>query len=674
MSRCTTFAEASELLAKVFPGRYEHRPQQVLMANAIEILIAQAREALDADEDPPWLLVQAGCGTGKTYGMAIPAYQSGLRVVISTGTIALQQQLYRKDLPFLAEHLPDFPKFALLMGKSNYACWAKIEENPGVEGLPRLRAELELPGAEGTRETLSLKMAPEDWAQVSSTSAECPGAASCPFAEKCFSEKARADASDADLVVVNHALLGLDAEMRRKTEGAVSILGRIDLLLVDEADALDDALRGVLSDRVTQRGLMNLASAAETFVKVHGSLDTDSLPESIALVKAAEAFGGALPRTEPERREDAPEGGTLPLEWFAGNVDAVMGLITALDAMAARIRRVETNGPKETNRRRMLRAQAVNASATLIAAIRAEDTEMVRFNTWFKHPKTGHLFWTAEFCPVDISERVREGLWSRYPTVLTSATLTTAPDDYSFIIRTLGLEGASTLDVGTPFDYHRQSVLFVPDRTDPDPTDRLAWMTYVATTTRALVASTAAAGGGSLLLYTSRTAMIAAHQVLAPIFEAMGLTVLIQDGKTPIPEMADIFRKDTTSVWFGMRSLFVGLDVPGDALKLVVIDKLPFPAFAEPVYAARAQAEWAAQPPRDPFQSLSIPMMTLYCRQGVGRLIRTSDDFGAVAILDSRLTSKPYGPRILSGLPSCRTTSDLAEIDAFLAGRLSLAT
>lgn len=676
--RCTNFAEASEVLASAQPG-YEQRPQQVYMASAIEILIAQARQRLLAAaaggelDEPPLLMVQAGCGTGKTYGMAIPAYQSGMRVVISTGTIALQQQLYRKDLPFLAEHLPDFPKFALLMGKSNYACWAKIEENPRIDGLAQLRAELERDGAEGTRETLQIKLAPEEWAQVSSTSAECPGASSCPFADRCFSEKAKANAADADLVVVNHALLGIDAEMRRKTQGAVSVLGPIELLMVDEADALDKALRGVLSDRVTQRGLMNLASAAETFVKVNGDLQEDSLPESITLVKAAEAFGATLPRVEPESRDAVPAGGVMPLEWFAANADAVMGLITALDAMAARLRKVDVEGPKELNRRRMLRATAINASAAIIAAIRAEDSEMARFSTWAKHPKTSHVFWTAEFCPVDISERVRDDLWSKYPSVLTSATLTTAPDDYSFIIRTLGLEGVATLDVGTPFDYEKQAVLFVPEASDPDPTDIYAWRSYVATTTRSLVTSTAAVGGGSLLLYTSRDAMMAAHQVLAPIFEAMGLTVLIQDGKTPIPELARIFREDTTSVLFGMRSLFVGLDVPGDALMLVVIDKLPFPVFTDPVYAARAKAEWAAEPPRDPFKSLSIPMMTLDSKQGVGRLVRTAKDRGAVAILDSRLKSKPYGDTILAGLPPCRVTTSLAEVEEFLAGQLPIA-
>lgn len=662
-----SFATATSAFAAAMPG-YEQRPQQTLMAEAIEALFA----AGDPEDGMPGALaVQAGTGVGKSYGFLIPAAQSGKRTVIATKTIALQGQLIDKDLPRLAELMPDFPKFAILKGRANYACLAKIGENPEIEALAELKAELALPDAIGDRDSISVKISTEDWREVSATSAECPGASQCPLAAECFAQKAIAYASDAKIVVVNDAILGVDMMLKEASEGSASIIGDYELLVIDEADGLDGALRSTLTKQLTLRGLQTLAGSAQGFIQSHAKgrdRDKDT-PEAVALLQAVSALTRILPRTaNPDKpRDAAPEGAELPLAWFAENSDAIMTLIAALDNLSIRLRQVATEGPKESIRKRLLRAQAANSSDALRAAIRAEDDEMVRFNTWFKHPKSPDLFWTMEFCPVDISGICRDLLWANQKTVLCSATLTTAPGDFRFFTRTLGLEHAATLDVGTPFDYSTQAVLYTPPpRTEtnpsgcPEPGEGQAWQSWIAAATYEMITS---AGGGALLLYTSRKAMNAVYEMIAPRLRKDGLTVLIQDGQTSNAELARTFREDTDSVLFGLKSFFVGLDVPGNALRLVVIDKLPFPVPADYVIKARQAAEEKAG--RNPFTSLFLPLMTMDLVQAFGRGVRSHTDRCAVAIMDCRLTSKRYGSKIVAGLPDCPAVADLADVDKF---------
>lgn len=665
------FADATAVLADKLPG-YRSRTGQTAMAEAVEALIADWADARTDDEDdedgpmPPALMVNAPCGTGKSLAFLIPAAQSGMRVVVATATIALQTQLIDKDLPFLAEHMPDFPSYAILKGRSNYVCLAKLDEDPQIEGLAALKAELAADGATGDRESLTMQISAEDWRAVSATSDECPGASECPlFGEICFTEKAKAVAADARIVITNDAYLGSDMAMREATDGYVSLLGEVDLLIVDEADALDNALRSSLTKQLTLRGLLNLAASAQHLARACGKAEDrgEDLGESVALIQAAHGLGAVLPKiADPDKPAEPPAGTKLLLTWFAGHVDQIKDLVAALQQLSARIRRIEADGPKETVRKKLLKAQADNACAALKAALRAEDDQMVRFNSWTTYSKAAELFWTIEFCPVDISGLCRDQLWSRQATVLTSATLTTAKGDFGYFVRTTGLEHATALDVESPFDFATQALLFTPGPGVPAPGEYNAWVAYVATATQAMVS---AAGGGALLLYTSRKAMTDVHQLIAPRLRAAGLTVLIQDGKTSNAELARIFREDENSVLFGVKSFFVGLDVPGNALRLVVMDKLPFAVPTDYVYEARALAEEKAG--RRPFYSLSVPMMTLDLTQGFGRLIRRDTDRGVVAILDSRLATKydAYGRQIITGLPDCPATVDLADVAAF---------
>lgn len=662
-----TFADDSAVLRNVLPG-YEERPQQVALAEAIEKIMSADWDD-DFGELPPALAGQAGCGTGKSYALLIPAARSRGRVVIATGTIALQQQIIKKDAPFLAEHLPDFPEVALLMGRGNYLCAAKLAE-PTLD-LPQLTALQEAMADEdheGTRDALDVEISAEQWRLVSSTGTECPGASSCPFSDQCKAEKAKKVAAAAKIVVTNYAMLGLDMVLREKAETTAGpMLGDYDALFCDEADSMDHAIRNALAAKLTQRGLMMLATGAESFVKAHGEMNGEQLKEAVAVTQALWGLAEVLPKTVDEDKPDAdPEGGKLRLAWFGEHAEEVMALVNALKALSSELRRVSEDGfgPKEKTRKRMLMSQADNAVEALQDAILAQDGEMARFVTWNRarsaSGRGGEDFFTVEFHPVLIADRLIEGLWSRQRTVAVSATLTTAPGDFGYFTRTLGLEHAETIDVGTPFDYPSQAMLFVPDPSVPAPPQREAWMAYSITKSHELVRY---AKGRSLLLYTSRKAMMEAHAVLASRFEKLGLEVLVQDGQTPNSELAARFRNNNKSVLFGLKSFFVGLDVPG--IYLVIIDKLPFPVPTEPIIEARSEAEQAAG--RNPFSSLLIPIMTLDLTQAFGRLIRRKQDRGLVAILDSRLSSKAYGKKIIDGLPNCPVEVEEDKVEAFFA-------
>lgn len=663
------FAEATAYLRNALPG-YEERPQQVALAEAIERVMSADWDD-ESGELPPALAGQAGCGTGKSFALSIPAALCGGRVVIATGTIALQRQIIDKDLPFLAEHLPDFPKYALLMGRGNYLCAAKLAE-PGLD-LPQLtvlQQAMADEDNEGTRDSIDVEINPEQWRQVSSTGTECPGAKQCPFSDKCKAETAKKTAAEAKIVVTNYAMLGLDMVLREKAESTAGpMLGDYRALFCDEADSADHALRNALAAKLTQRGLMMLATGAESFVKAHGQMDGDQLKEAVAVTQALWGLAAVLPKKTDEDKPNAdPEGGKLRLAWFGEHAEQVMALVNALKSLSAELKRVSEDGfgPKEKNRKRMLVNQAENAMEALQDAVLAEDGEMARFATWNRAKSAsgrgGEDFFTVEFHPVLIADRLRENLWSRQATVAVSATLTTSPGDFGYFTRTLGLEHAQTIDVGTPFDYATQAIMFIPDPSVPAPPQRDAWMAYSIMKSHELVKYS---GGGALLLYTSRKAMMEAHAVLAPRFEKMGLTVLVQDGNTPNGELAARFRDDVNSVLFGLKSFFVGLDVQGESLRLVIIDKLPFPVPTEPIIEARSEAEQAAG--RNPFSSLLLPIMTLDLTQAFGRGVRSKRDRVVVAVLDSRLSSKAYGKKIIDGLPDCPVEVEEDKVEAFFA-------
>jgi ATP-dependent DNA helicase DinG len=644
-TRPTTFAEAEQVLAQALPG-YESRPQQQALAAFVEKTLAEGGHAL----------AEAGCGTGKSLGSMIPAILSGKRTVVATATIALMEQYANKDVPFLAEHLGVDFTWALLKGRSNYFCWAKAtspSERVSPALVASLQAELEAnPEHTGDREHFATPVSKEEFSYVSSTSADCPGRAKCPFGDICFAEQAKRKAADSQVVITNTAMLMTDLKVRQATEGYGSMLGEFDALILDEAHELEEIATNQLEDTFRPSNTTLLVKDVQTFMATQGTVYKGER----RLLDATDAVMAALPDPGKEKVR-------LGLGFFVGQAENYIEMIEALRETADAIADVTIqNGDrkKETSNRMRLLSRTYNLIRRFQTLATSPDEDLVR---WVQDDVlTRSTVRSLHSAPINVGPFLREWLWDQVPAVLVSATLSVG-GDFSFVKDRLGLADATTMNVGTPFDYTTQAMLFVPDAKMPSPKQRAAWMTYSATATMELIDS---AKGGALLLFTSRSAMTQAYRDLGPRLEAKGFTTLAQGVSGTNKEIAKTFAEDTHSVLFALKSFFTGVDIPGEACRLVVIDKLPFPVPSEPVFQARADEIKRAG--GSDFSDLSVPMMTLTLTQGFGRLIRTKTDRGVVAILDSRLTATGYGKKIVRSLPGSPSTTSLDSVREFYAG------
>ena len=643
-----TFEDAERNLAIALPG-YESRPPQQILAKAIEDALAQNYP----------VLAEAGCGTGKSLGALIPAILSGCRVIYSTATKALQEQVANKDLPFLQEHLGVDFSFALLKGRANYFCLAKaVDADERYVPVRALERELAHdPLHSGDREHFSTMVSEKDFRNVAATSEECPGKKKCPFGNRCYAEKAKEIAKTADVVVVNHALVFSDVKVREVTRGYGSMLGDYDAIVFDEAHEIEDIATNAMAEVIRESGIRKLGTEVFNFLIDYNDANAKKISDGLqnTLARAWEA----LPHEDQARMTQA---------WFVNNYEPLADLIDALRDAADAVDLVSVTSDDEISRRERLVSRASNYAETLSSAMMAPDSSLVR---WMEHDdKKNRLLKSA---PLRVGPWLDAGVWSRpsdsknpdsppVTPVLISATLSVG-GDFSYLIDRLGLQEPETLNVGTPFEFETQALLFVPPSNAPEPTkDRTAWLSYAPTVTQELVN---AAGGGALLLYTSRSAMQQAHATLADRFRSKGLTVLMQGDGMTNKDLAKTFQEDEHSVLFALKSFFTGVDFAGDACRLVVIDKMPFPVPTDVMFKARSEDIDSAG--GKSFRDLSIPMMTLALLQGFGRLIRTKNDRGVVAILDSRLSGKPYGRQIADAMPPAPKTTDLADVRAFYA-------
>jgi len=366
----------------------------------------------------------------------------------------------------------------------------------------------------------------------------------------------------------------------------------------------------------------------------------------------------AVQATLPDPRGDKVR---LGISFFFENIDTYLSLIDSLKAMRDEVMEitVANDQRKQQAKRQILLTRIGNQIRRYETLITADDFDLVRWVEDEENPRTRESLRVLHFAPINVGPYLTEWLWNEVTAVLMSATMSVG-GNFSFIQRRLALTEAKTIDVGTPFDYDTQALLFVPDAKMPSPKNRGAWLTYAQTATMELIER---AGGGALLLFTSRSAMNEAYNALQGRLEAKGLTVLAQGISGTNKEIAATFQSDVTSVLFALKSFFTGVDIQGEALRLVVIDKLPFPVPSEPVFQARGDA--IKRSGGSDFTGLSMPMMTLTLVQGYGRLIRTKSDKGVVAILDSRLTSTGWGQKIVSSLPDSPATISLADVGSF---------
>ncbi len=631
MSSAVEILGADGPLSRALAG-YEERAEQLAMTELVE-------RALEEDTVA---LVEAGTGTGKTLAYLVPAILSGKKVVVSTGTKTLQEQIFLRDLPVLERHLDRPVSAAMMKGLGNYLCLRRYSEfmaSPESDrvhsprSLEQLRA-FRLSTSTGERSELEL---PEDsplWAEVSSGSDTRIGQR-CPHYEACFVTKMRRQAEDAQILVVNHHLFFADLAVRGPHGG--SAIPDYDAVIFDEAHQIEGVVTEFFGVRISSARVESLIRDAERAFRGLRTLDALQPVCTTVLASASEFFSNLPRELEIGRR-------LLPRDALADQAHAMQGLDTALEALAGEAKA------------RAHQSESVVQLYKRISRMR-EDLAIVR------EQRDTHVTWTETrgartavgASPVDVGDVLRERLFDRGgAAVFTSATLTTERS-FSFFKDRVGLDFAPLeLAVPSPFDYPQQAALYTPAYL-PEPRDP-AFLAAAAEEIRALLEIT---GGGAFVLCTSLHNMRRLHGLVAP---SLARAPLIQ-GMAPKRELLQTFRARNDSVLFASQSFWEGVDVPGDALRLVIIDKLPFEVPSDPLVRARCDRLQARG--ESSFMRYLIPSAALSLKQGFGRLIRTRSDRGVVALLDSRLSTKSYGRVLLKSLPDASRCYSRDEVSAF---------
>lgn len=641
---------------------------------------AMARAVTEAIEGSEHLVVQAGTGTGKSLGYLVPAVRHAVatdeRVIVSTATLALQRQVITRDLPLVADavadRLPRPATIALLKGWHNYLCVHKVAggypaDEPTLFDLPgesagaadhpaarggtsaaalgeqvvRLREWAEETPT-GDRDDLVPGVSDKAWRQVSVTALECLGQR-CPMLAECFPEKARATAREADVVVTNHAMLGIAAM------GSPGVLPEHDVLVVDEAHEL--------ADRVTAAATVDLSvpaiESAARLARRHGGVTTD------ALDAASAAFGTVVGALPAERFPDGlPDGARAAVATVR---DAAREVLSTLKPETGVTKPAQPDSGLKMAQSTML--QLFEVAERMAADPTGHDV------LWCSRPGEGG--WSADrfgegasrlhAAPLGVAGLIRTHLLAERTGVFTSATLALG-GSFDAVARTFGLGGGADggtdagaagaprwrgLDVGSPFDYPRQGILYVAKRL-PTP-GREASTEHQLDEIAALVE---AAGGRTLGLFSSRRAAVAAAEAMR---ERLDVPILCQ-GDDQLPTLVREFAADPETCLFGTLSLWQGVDVPGPSCQLVLIDRIPFPRPDDPVRSARARAVEAAG--GNGFMQVSATHAALLLAQGAGRLVRSTTDRGVVAVLDPRLVTARYGTFLTRSMPGFWQTTD----------------
>jgi ATP-dependent DNA helicase DinG len=601
-----------ERLEAILDG-YEHRPEQLALAGAVE-------QALAAEAH---LLAQAGTGTGKSLGYLLPALDSGRRVVVATATKTLQDQLLTRDVPLAAQALGRTVRVAVLKGRQNYLCRKRVDATQlsgiGLLGGHDGAYERLLPWiastTTGDRAELEEEPPAALWSELAVGADRCLGRR-CPVSKTCFSEIARQQAGRADLVIANHALYFADVALREGGDSA-RVLPEHDAVIFDEAHKLEEAAASWLGARITVGGVRRLALDA-----VQAAAEDDvRLPARACqrVEAAAEALLRAVAPPSGRRRLRL-----LPKEPSLVLIDELERLAQAMwsrsdttDAVARRARRLAHD---------------------VLACLEPSGPDLVVWS------EPGLL----AYAPADVSERLSDSLWSEGPTaILVSATL-----EFGFVERRLGLEHAERFDAGSPFDFRSQALLYVP-RGLPEPREE-----SVAEEVEALCRYSR---GRALVLTTSYRML---DELAARLRGRLPYTVLVQ-GDAPRERLLERFRCETDSVLIATATFWQGIDVAGESLSLLVMDKLPFASPGDPLTEGRC--ELIVERGGDWFHEYALPLAALQLRQGFGRLVRTHADRGVAAILDPRIHTRAYGSHLVEALPSCPLVDEHAAVERFFA-------
>ena len=624
-------------LAGAIPA-FAPRPGQQRLAEAVAT----------AFESRASLLAEAGTGTGKTYAYLVPALLSGMKTIVSTGTRALQDQLYHRDLPRVRDALGVGLKTALLKGRANYLCLYRMEQAKGEAGfgdreqVSQFQRIVAWSGRTRMGDMAELEGLPEDsplLPMVTSTTDNCLGS-ECPFWNECFVVQARQRAQAADLVVVNHHLLLADLAL--KQEGFGEILPGAQAFVVDEAHQLPELAAQFFGEGLGARPLVELARDTLRECKdVAGAMATVQ-PHAQRLEHATRALRAAMDalpvRATRERAMDS--------DAVADAFDALELSLTGLADAVAPLR--ETSPGFDA-----CHARAIEMAGRLARWSEQQGQDQdVGDVLWYELTARG---FRLQRTPLDVSGPLREHREkSRAAWVFTSATLAVA-GGFDHIATRLGLDDPETVLEPSPFDWNTQALCYMPPGL-PEPMSR-GYTTALVDAVRPVLE---ASGGRAFLLFASHRALREAAAALrgAP-------WPLFVQGEMPRAQLLQRFRESGNGVLLGAASFREGVDVAGDALSVVVIDKLPFAAPDDPVFEARLQAVRRAG--GNPFRDEQLPQAVIALKQGVGRLIRTETDRGVLVLCDPRLSGKSYGRVFLESLPPFPSTRDVADVDDFFA-------
>lgn len=623
--------------ARLIEG-FQVRPQQQEMLKAIQTAMQTQGTAV----------IEAGTGVGKTFAYLAPALLCDERVIISTGSKTLQDQLYHKDLPLVRKALKSAVKTALLKGRANYLCLhrmkttlteGRLPDRKSVTWLRRIRDWSELTSKGDIAELSAVPHDAEIWGRVTSTTENCLGA-ECGDYQDCYVVKARRAAQDAGLVVVNHHLFF--ADMALKEEGFGELLPMADVVVLDEAHQLPEIASSFFSDTLSSRQLLDLKR--DTLMEaLESASDMPQIRESLGHLEKA-VLDLRLAMDTPGQR--AP---WVRIRNKPAIVNHLQELSDSMDELAVQLEHAaERSKGLESCYARLLEQRA------RLERLHNPQADSVQ---WFETFTRGFAITTT---PLDVAVPFKKCM-DELPCswVMTSATLAVGQSFEHFNQR-MGLDQAETLQLDSPFDYWRNSLLYLPAGL-PEPQDR----DFISALVDAAIPVINACGGRTFMLFTSYRALNEAAELLRDQIE---FPLLIQ-GESPQRDMIEKFRQMGNAVLLGTASFWEGVDVRGDALSCVIIDKLPFAAPNDPVMEARLEA--IRQRGGNPFAEYQIPQAVITLKQGVGRLIRDENDRGVLMICDVRLRTRSYGKIFLDSLPRMPRTQKLEIVERFFAGNLN---